>query len=327
MTDDTTVASGPHADRATCLATVIAEKLRDPGTAWSLGTFGAIAEFLYDDGEPIELGTASDHVCAATDRGAIRLDFDADMVAFAYETPNSAPDRWSHAVALCLPRATCAASRRTVLTELGPDVAAVRPRDREAILFDLGLGTLQVDACVRVSDPAVVTRFREWCGTSLFAPGNPLGPAMPDISPHRVFTCRFGRIEVFQPIPPADGRSPEGPHTHLMPKLLRTGQTHARTVPIPEHLVPCAYIHPPNPVVDIMGRAKPFDRRAFVEFQALLRSFGDPELMSLKTRLLMALQKDEKPGGEPPRGRHVSACVKLAERQHAAIASSGALPF
>ena len=37
-------------------------------------------------------------------------------------------------------------------------------------------------------------------------------------SPHRVFVSRVGRIEVFQAIPSANGKSPEGPHTHVLPK-------------------------------------------------------------------------------------------------------------
>jgi len=318
-TDGTAPAPFGGAETASVQST-IRQRLRDPATAWSLGTFGAIAEFLYDDGEPVEFGTTADHMQAATDRGAIRLAFDPDMVAVAYETPSKAPDRWSHAVALCLPVSDCAASRRTVLTELGPDRDAVRPQDRDAILFDLGLGTLQVDACVRVSDPADTARFREHCGTSLFDPGNPLGPAMPQMSPHRVFTCRFGRIEVFQPIPPADGKSPEGPHTHLLPNLLKTGQTHPKTAPIPDHLVPCAHIHPPNPLLDIMGDPRPFDRQAFVDFQVLLRAFGDPDLVALKTRMLAALEAGEAIApASLPKGRHVTACMKLAERQHAAM--------
>ncbi len=113
------------------------------------------------------------------------------------------------------------------------------------------------------------------------------------------------------------GRSPEGPHTHLLPKLLQTGQTHAKTVPIPEHLVPCAHIHPPNPLVDIMGKPKPFDRKVYLDFQVLLRSFGDPELVSLKTRLLTALERGEKLGINLPKGRHVTATIKLAKRQFA----------
>lgn len=297
---------------------VVRARIVDPETAWSLGTFGAIAEFMFDADEPVETDVGGDVVRAATGRGAARLVDSPDLVAVAYETPTRVRDRWSHAVALCLPAAAASGARRTVLTELGPDTDAVRPGDRDAILFDLGLGTLQADICVRSADPDVVALFREWTGRSLFEPGNPLGPLMPTLSPHRVFTGRLGRIEVFQPIPPADGTSPEGPHTHLLPKLLATGRTHAATVPLPEGLVPCTYIHPPNPLVDIMGRPRKFDAAAFVAFQDLLRRFGVPELASLKARLLAALEAGaDIDRSELPGGRHITACYEVALRQHA----------
>ena len=56
---------------------------------------------------------------------------------------------WSQRVAFCLPEAESAMSRRAALTELGPDNEALRAQDRGAVLFDLGLGVLQVDCCIR----------------------------------------------------------------------------------------------------------------------------------------------------------------------------------
>ena len=53
---------------------------------------------------------------------------------------------------------------RTVLTELGADARALRERDRDAVLFDLGLGALQVDCCVRIADPEVAAQLRAHCG-------------------------------------------------------------------------------------------------------------------------------------------------------------------
>lgn len=61
-------------------------------------------------------------------------------------------DDWSHRVALCLPHNSCAMSQRTGITELDPDREALRPEDRDAVLFDLGLSTRKVDVCVRSRD-------------------------------------------------------------------------------------------------------------------------------------------------------------------------------
>jgi len=138
-------------------------------------------------------------------------------------------------------------SGRSVLTEVGPDRDALRAEDRAAVLFDLGLGALQVDVCVRSSEPAVVAALRGCAGKSLFAPGNGALGVILASNPHRIFASRIGRIEVFQPIPPADGKSPSGPHTHVLPKLLAHRRTHAATEPLPAGWIPCAHCYPPHP--------------------------------------------------------------------------------
>ncbi len=57
---------------------------------------------------------------------------------------------------------------RAVLTELGPDGYAVRADDRDAVLFDLGLGRLQVDACIRTADARLIETSRSAEGKPLF---------------------------------------------------------------------------------------------------------------------------------------------------------------
>ena len=81
----------------------------------------------------------------------------------------------------------CAMNGRTVLTEIGPDRDALREEDRAAVLFDLGLGTLQLDACIRILDAGVVAALRNWVGRSLFEAGNPAMGLILATSPNRVF--------------------------------------------------------------------------------------------------------------------------------------------
>jgi uncharacterized protein DUF6925 len=224
------------------VAAFLGAQLADAETQWSLGTFGAIAEFARDVDEDAALSPLS----VVTARGGIRIDPAARMHPFAFEvTTKHGPSR---RIALCLPGDDCAMSRRTVLTELGPDEDALRARDRDAILFDLGLGALQVDCCVRVADPDVARQLRAHCGRPVF--DSPAMGVIVPASPHRVFMSRVGRIEVFQPIPPPHGKSPDGPHTHVLPELLRQRRTHAATEPIPEGLVPCAHIYPAQAASD-----------------------------------------------------------------------------
>jgi len=201
---------------------------------------------------------------------------------------------------------------RAVLTEIGPDHGALRAEDRTAALFDLGLGTLQLDACVRSGDAATVTALRNWVGQSLFAHGNGAMAVILAASPHRVFVSRVGRIEVFQPIPPADGKSPGGPHTHVLHKLLRHKRTHAATEAVPAGWVPCAHFS--HPIRD--GQRLPFQSERHAAFQALLARYGDPQLTDIKRRVVESVVAGRMP---PPGGmaadRFARAAVRVALRQ------------
>ena len=261
------------------VATLLRDALRDPSTAWSLGSFGAIAEFMRDPDE-VAADLADGRLGMATARGAIALTPAPDLRPVAYET--SVGSGWNHAVALCLPEAACAMSGRSVVTELGPDRDAARPQDRDGVLFDLGLGLRAVDACVRATDPEAVACLRAGAGQPVFAPNNPIGSRLVEFSPHRVFVARIGRVEVYAPIPVAGGTSPEGPHTHVLPQLLRAGRTHAATTPIPGGYVPCAGLHPAHPYKDMMGQRIAFDPARYEAFQVLLDRWGDAELVAIK---------------------------------------------
>jgi hypothetical protein len=206
--------------------------------------------------------------------------------------------------------------RRTVVTECGPDHEALRPQDRTAVLFDLGLGTEQVDVCVRTAEPEGLAQLRAGCSRALFAPDNPLAPSMPRLSPHRVFICRFARLEVYQRIPGRDEQPPEGPHTHVLPDLLRHQRTHPATAPIPDGWVPCLSLYPANPVYDGLGRPRRFDGAAHVAFQNVLRDFGDPALVSLKAAVTEAVRADKVPDSFAlPESRAARATVRVALRQ------------
>ncbi len=256
--------------------------LDDPGAGWSVGVPGAIAEFVRDPGEPYEHG--------ATPRGAIRLDPPDGTVAVAYRTPAGPDLGWNHAVAFCVP-ASWTAAGRTVLTELGPDVDAVRPSDRVGILFDLGLGSPAVEACVRVADDGLLASLRSAAGQPVFASG--AAAELIAHSPHRVFRGPAGRVEVFAAIPPPDGRSPDGPHTHLLPHLL--GRTHPATVPVPDGTVPVAHLYPAHPHKDTDGRPRTFDAGRDAAFTALLDGFGDPGLVALDASVTAAVRAGRGP--------------------------------
>jgi hypothetical protein len=305
---------------------VLAEQLADAETTWSLGTFGAIAEFVRDADEPVTLRGEAGAVSAVTARGGVRIGAHRDLRLVASESLTS--ESWNQRVAICLPRAASAMGQRTVITEVGPDRDALRPEDRAAALFDLGLGALQVDCCVRSGDPAFIAALRADVGKPLFGTEGSAMHAILAAHPHRVFISRVGRIEVFQPIPPPDGRSPEGPHTHVLPKLLRGGRTHAATEPIPAGFVPCAHFYPPNPLRDSFGRSRPFQPVRHAAFQKLLARYGTPQLIDIKRRVIDAVLAGRAPSFIPMVGdRFARTAVRIALRQlRATEANTPALP-
>src|ERR1700744_5560735 len=253
------------------LITFLFNQLADTETGFSIGTLGAIAEFTRDASEPASFVQGRDQVSVVTARGGIRLIPDPELRPIASESPTT--EAWNHRIALCLPQSHCVMNRRTELTELGPDAAALRDEDRDGVLFDLGLNALQVDVCIRSADAQVVAALRDRAGKPIFEPGNDVMRVILTANPHRVFISRIGRAEVFQPIPPPGGQSPDGPHTHLLPKLLAHGRTHAATEPMPDGWVPCAHIYPAHPLRDQLGMRRPFRREYHDAFQIVLEGY------------------------------------------------------
>jgi len=292
----------------------LAGQLADCENHWSLGTFGALAEFTRDVAEPVTITREAHAVTAVTERGGLRLEATQDTRLTASESATRTS--WNHRVALCQPEASSAMGRRDALTELGPDEEALRPQDRAAILFDLGLDALQADACIRVSDPELAATLRNCTGRNVFEAGNPAMSFIVSAGPHRVFISRVGRIEVFQPIPPPDGKSPEGPHTHVLPKLLRHKRTHAATEPIPQGWVPCAHLYPAHPVKDGLGRPLDFEMQRHERFQAMLDLFGDPDAVKLKQQVISAVECGSDPfAATIPADRIARAITRVALRQ------------
>src|SRR5262245_16031161 len=150
---------------------LLQREISNPETQWSLGTFGAIAEFSRDRDEPVCLTQADSAVSAVTSRGGIALKPVAGSRPFASESITRTG--WNQRLALCLPTDRSMMNRRVGLTELGVDREALRAEDREAILFDLGLGAWQADFCVRINNPDLAARLREFAGRTVFAPDNP----------------------------------------------------------------------------------------------------------------------------------------------------------
>jgi hypothetical protein len=149
----------------------------------------------------------------------------------------------------------------------------------------------------------------------VFEAGNPAMSIVVPHSPHRVFISRLGRI------PPPHGRSPEGPHTHVLPKLLQHGRTHAATEQIPDGFVPCAHLYPAHPTKDALERILPFDAARHVSFQEMLPRFGNKGAVDLKRRIMDAIVRGEEPSTVAVDNDRV--CPRQCSNRLASIDGSG----
>ena len=143
---------------------------------------------------------------------------------------------------------------RAVLTEVGADGEALREQDRDATLFDLGLGASHVDLCIRVADPRTAAAAAGACRTRAVRAGQSGDGPDPRGEPaSRVREPAWTHRGL-----PADSagrrQSPEGPHTHVLPKLLQHRRTHSATELVPDGWIPCAHLYPAHPAKDSSGR-------------------------------------------------------------------------
>lgn len=299
------------------LQDVLTAGFSDPEAGWSMGSFGAIAEFHHVEGDTSPELLVGYGVVSA--RGGVRLDNLHDVIPVAWEALSPRPDRWQQGVSLCLNADAAAMSRRDSLTEIGPDRDAIRPQDRDAILFDMGLDQPQVDFCIRTADADLIAILREHSGRSISDPDNPSMAAILKAHPHRVALSRIGRVEVYQMIggPDTGGVSPTGPHTHVLPKLLKARRSHSANTPIPQGLIPVAGFHPASPIMDRLAGEREFDPAAFADFQSLFAVWGSDSSNRIKQLVWDALSQGREPSQiTEPDDRFGRIAFRVALRQY-----------
>lgn len=255
---------------------ILLAALAAPETGWSLGAFGAAAEFRRQADEPVStLGNGRTGL--RTGRGGIALTLPEAVRPVAYEMPVG--DGWSHAVALCLPAASFGTAPCTRFTELGPDADALDPARRGAACFDLGIGLAYASIRIRTDRAATSARLRAHLGAAAPDFDAVIRPEVAAGHADLLVVGPLGRIEVLG----GCRTDPFGPRAYVVPKILRRRRTHVATAPIPPGLVPAAHLYPAHPCRDEAGRPRPFDRARHEAFQVLLARWGDRGGLALKT--------------------------------------------
>ena len=259
------------------MESLVAEHLSEASSSWSVGEFGALAEFHH-----VESGSQSvDRFSVAAPGGALRIRPLTGARILAYETPSANPRLWNHGIAFCLLESEAMMDRHAGVTEAGPDCESIFQDSRHELLFDLGLGARSVNFFVRTADQALIALLRSARGASLLDQPA-LSAAIVAAAPARVLVSRLARIEITNPIPAPGGVSPDGPHTHLMPGLIRPGRAHDANIPVPAGFLPCLTLYPAHPARDSEGREKPFDAVRHAAYQLLLERYGDPDYVAAK---------------------------------------------
>src|SRR5271163_3771825 len=166
-------------------AVLLAELIRlarEPKTRWSIGVYGAVAEFATRNhvAPTIEVGEG----CLVLRKagGAIRLRPPPGTRIFELVGASRKTERF----VLALHRSRLTGLPTIGVTELGADQDAIEPACKNERLFDLGVSRSVVRFCVRTGEPALVASLRQASGLDPLDPANGLVPTLLASSPDRV---------------------------------------------------------------------------------------------------------------------------------------------
>jgi predicted Fe-S protein YdhL (DUF1289 family) len=215
--------------------------LRPNGGTWICGTFGAIAEFCVGSDERVNVVVEGSRCTAETRRGAIRLDVSDDVHALALARDELGGPK---AIVFVVPRNRPGLTRNANLTAMGLDRDAIRASGCDEALYDLGLGMDAARFCIRTSDDSLARALNAHIGRRWPEVLAGLGGQILQAAPARVVLSDIGRIEVFTPIPPPGGTSPDGPHTHFLPAHISSGRETPPGTDLPANYRPCAMFYP-----------------------------------------------------------------------------------
>jgi len=220
----------------------VLQSLQGRRGTWVGGIVGAVGEFAAAPGQGIRVEREGETVIASTPGARLRFRIDDDVRALTFETRETPLDR--SRIVLAVQRERGRPAVACALTALGPDVDAIVPEDRDAELFDLGLGRKEAHFCVRVGAGDARDALLSATG-SVFPANLPrITPALLADSPARVIETALGRIEILTRIPPPGGQSPPGPHTHLLPDHIASGRTMPTGMELPRAYLPGAIFYP-----------------------------------------------------------------------------------
>jgi predicted Fe-S protein YdhL (DUF1289 family) len=214
----------PHGE----IAEFVGRSLEQKSGIWTLGCYGAIAEFVCQHDEECCVTVAGETITARSPRGALRLTIGEQVRALQLRVGNG-----YGAIFLAVLKAKANLPVATTLTPLGLDECAIQPECRDQPWFDLGLGRDDLRFCIRSSSEELQDALNLVSGLPLSDVLQSVGATIITHGPARVVESPIGRAEIYTPVPPMDGQSPDGPHTHLLSGHLTTGRATPLGIDLP----------------------------------------------------------------------------------------------
>lgn len=219
----------------------VANSLAKGSGTWLMGVVGAVAEFVPAANQPVAVDVVGDIVTARTRGGALRMVIDDGVRALTFDPPATPIERCR--IVLAVKRERGRLQVADGVRDLGEDPAPLVEGD-PGLLFDLGLGRKEARFCVRVAPGRARAGLEAVAGRPFLQALPTFGPVLMQESPSRVIETALGRIDVQGPIPRPDERSPDGPHTHLLPDHLATSRAMPVGMNLPRAYLPGAVFYP-----------------------------------------------------------------------------------
>ncbi|MEM2760322.1 MAG: hypothetical protein QXU32_04105 [Nitrososphaerales archaeon] len=256
-------------------------------SAWAIVRDGVVAEFsIAGDDKPVRT-LDNNTLTVESSKARLQIIFSEDIKPIVAETAAYRCSPWVQCVYLCIPEQVARMSGRKVLTHLGSW------ENGYGELWDLGVGNDSLDACVIVRDTETHQKLKEKEGRYIIDDSEFLKEII-RLSPPRLFRTKFAHIMVKQRIP-SNGENVDGPHTHLLPSIIRDGIHFP--VPIPENMRSLIQVDPFGSVID--GNGDYYEWKGFErdDFQSLLHEYAENGYMrtkqNLREKIIYLLEKND----------------------------------
>ena len=266
---------------------ILSQYLKKNDYAVSIGGLGAIAEYESSNFE-VESTDSKIKIKSRNEHGAFLGEISSKSGIYARESLTNEKRLWNREIIITEKIASPTLGNISKLKEIGKDENALEKKGAEQLLFDLGVGLENCNFCVRTDDKNLISMMRAYLGEKVATPNHPLLKSIIENSPTRVVTSKTARVEVYQKI--AQTRTPAGPHTHLLPKLLNKEITQPNKNKIPPGELPVLNFHPKR-----VSRHDPIGAISCQNFDRLLKRFGEAAYVKAKTRAISSLRSRRLP--------------------------------